>query len=312
MTVRPILNVWGAEHSYGVRKILRGVDLTVRPGEIYVLAGPDGAGKSTLIGAICGRFRLAVGEVALDGENPVTHPAARARLGLAPEEDGLFERLTLRENLEVFGRLAGAPRRELADTVARAMRLTRTTDGQDVPVRRLPAGHRRRANIAAAILHEPRLVVIDEPAAGLDAESRETLDAVIRDLRDDRRAVLVVTRDLDQAGGLADRVGFLRDGRIALEGEPRSLIAQAFGHEMEIVVLLDGEPGPEGERILAGEGLEPRGRFAWARLEANAYAAAGDLDRRLRARGLAPREVRVREPSLLNLFSLVADWSRAA
>lgn len=312
MTARPILNVWSAEHSFGASKILRGVDLQVRPGEIYALLGPNGAGKSTLVGAICGRFRLGAGEVALDGEDPFTTPRARARLGLVPQEIALYGHMTVRENLEVFGRLSGVARRDLPSAVARALELTRTADREHVPVRHLSGGYRRRVNIAAAILHRPRLLILDEPTVGVDVDAREALDTVILDLRDRGVAVLIVTHDLEQAGALADRVGFLREGRKVLEGAPRALIEQAFGKEMEILVQMDVAPGMDGVSILAGEGLERRDGNLWARLDPGGYRAAAQLDKRLRGLGLLPREIRVRAPSLQNLFSLVADWRRAA
>ena len=312
MTAQPILNVWGAEHSFGGRKVLRGVDLQVRPGEIYALLGPNGAGKSTLVGAICGRFKLSAGEAALDGEDPFTSPIARARLGLVPQEIALYGHMTVRENLEVFGRLSGVGRRDLPSAVMRALELTRTTDREHVPVRHLSGGYRRRVNIAAAILHRPQLLILDEPTVGVDVDAREALDIVIRDLRDTGVAVLIVTHDLEQAGALADRVGFLREGRKVLEGAPRALIEQAFGKEMEILVQMDLEPGLDGMSILAGEGLERRDGNLWARLDPGGYRAAARLDKRLRGLGLLPREIRVRAPSLQNLFSLVADWRRAA
>jgi ABC-2 type transport system ATP-binding protein len=312
VTDRPILNVWGAEHQYGSRKVLRGVDLAVRPGEIYALLGPNGAGKSTLVGAICGRLKLSAGEVALDGQNPFTTPAARTRLGLVPQEIALYGHMTVRENLEVFGRLSGVRRRDIPDAVARAMTLTRTADRANVPVRQLSGGYRRRVNIAAAILHGPQLLILDEPTVGVDIDAREALDTVIRNLRDTGVAVLIVTHDLDQAGALADRVGFLRDGRKILEGAPRALIEQAFGQEMEILVQMDIEPDVDARSILAGEGLERRKGNLWARIDAGGYMAAAQLDQRLRSLGMTPREIRVRPPSLQNLFSLIADWRQAA
>ncbi len=312
MTAPAILNVRAARHQYGSLKVLRGVDLTIRPGEIYALLGPNGAGKSTLVGAICGRFRLTEGEVTLDGHDPFTTPSVRARLGLVPQEIGLYGHMTVRENLEVFGRLSGVARRDIAAAVSRAMDLTLTADRQGDLVRQLSGGYRRRVNIAAAILHRPRLLILDEPTVGVDIDAREALDTVIRGLRDRGVAVLIITHDLDQADGLADRVGFLREGRKLLEGAPRALIAEAFGQEMEILVQMDGDPDTDARSLLLGEGLERREGYVWARIDAGGYKAAAALDKRLRELGMAPREIRVRTPSLQNLFSLVADWRRAA
>ena len=313
MIDRPILNVWAAEHKYGDRMILRGVDLTLKRGEIYALLGPNGAGKSTLVGAICGRLKLSGGEVALDGQDPWANPGARRALGLVPQEIALYGHLTVRENLETFGRLAGVKGKALQDAVTLALRVTRTQDREHVPVKHLSGGYKRRVNIGAAILHQPRLLILDEPTVGVDIDAREALDGVIRRLRDIGVTILIVTHDLDQAGALADRVGFLRDGHKILEGAPKALVAQAFGDEMEIIVQLSEELDTAGEILMAAQGLEYReADNSWVRLDAGGYAAAGRIDKRLRQKGLVPREVRVRQPSLQNLFTLVADWSRAA
>jgi len=311
--VPAILTLRGAEVSYGSRMVLRGVDLCLRPGEIYALLGPNGAGKSTLVQAICGRLRLTAGDVSLDGKDPWSMPACRGLLGLVPQEIALYDHMTVRENLEVFGRLSGVKGPALQAAVTSAMGLTRVVDREHVPIRHLSGGYQRRVNIAAAILHQPRLLILDEPTVGVDQDAREAVDAVIRDLRDTGVAVLIVTHDLEQADGLADRVGFLREGRKVMEGSPRSLIQESFGDEMEILVQLAEEPDSKDESVMLAAGLQRRGRTQlWSMLDAGGYAAAGRIDTLLRQAGLSPREIRVREPSLQNLFSLVADWRRAA
>lgn len=308
----PILVAEGVVLSYGERRVLKGVDLSLRPGEIYALLGHNGAGKTTLVRAICGRLKPDAGSVRLNGADPARVPAARAGLGLVPQEIALYANLSVRENIETFAALAGVPRAKAPAAVRRAMELTRTLDRADAPVRTLSGGFQRRANIAAAIVHEPTLLILDEPTVGVDIDAREAVDAVIRDLRDLGVAVLIVTHDLDQAGALADRVGFLRDGAMVLEGEPRALVAEAFGDQMEILVHLSDNIDTAGEIRLAAEGLEPTRRSGvWTRLDSGGYGAAGKLDARLRKLGLTPREIRVRQPSLANLFSLVAERKAA-
>jgi ABC-2 type transport system ATP-binding protein len=309
----PIVTVGGVVHAYGGQPVLRGVDLSLRPGEIYGLLGPNGAGKTTLIRAICGRIRPDGGAVRLNGRDPARIAAARAGLGLVPQEIALYPNLTVAENVETFAVLADVPRAGLASAVARALALTRTTDRAQVQVRHLSGGYQRRANIAAAIVHQPSLLILDEPTVGVDQDAREAVDAVIRRLRDLGVAVLMTTHDLDQAGALADRVGFLREGELVLEGEPRALVAEAFGARMEILVHLAEAVAAADEIHLIAEGLERTHQpTVWTRLDADGYAAAGRLDKRLRQAGLIPREIRVREPSLVNLFALVADRKRAA
>ncbi|WP_165186249.1 ABC transporter ATP-binding protein [Caulobacter soli] len=313
MIAEPVLTVSGAVHAYGGKPALRGVDLVLRPGEIYALLGPNGAGKTTLIRAICGRIRPDQGEVLLKGRDPTRVAGARAGLGLVPQEIALYPNLTVAENIETFAALADVPRAGVAAAVRRALDLTHTIDRADVPIKHLSGGYQRRANIAAAIVHEPSLLILDEPTVGVDLDAREAVDAVIRGLRDLGVAVLMTTHDLDQAGALADRVGFLRDGQLVLEGEPHALIAEAFGARMEIQVHLAEAVDAAGEARLIAEGLERTVRpSVWTRLEADGYAAAGPLNERLREAGLTPREIRVREPSLANLFTLVADRKLAA
>jgi len=309
----PVIQVTGAVHAYGGKPALGGVDLALNAGEIYALLGPNGAGKTTLIRAICGRIRPDGGTVLLKGRDPARVPAARAGLGLVPQEIALYPNLTVAENVQTFAALAEVPRGDVAGAVARALELTRTADRAHVPIKHLSGGYKRRANIAAAIVHAPSLLILDEPTVGVDLDAREALDAVIRGLRDLGVAVLMTTHDLDQAGGLADRVGFLRDGRLVLEGDPHGLIAEAFGDRMEILVQMTEEVDAVGEIRLAALGLDrTRRATVWSRLDSDGYAAAADLDKRLRQVGLTPREIRVREPSLANLFSLVADRKLAA
>lgn len=309
----PIATISGAVHAYGGSPVLRGVDLTLSPGEIYALLGPNGAGKTTLVRVLCGRIRPDGGAVRLNGRDPARVPSARAGLGLVPQEIALYPNLTVAENVETFAVLADVPRAGLASAVTRALDLTRTADRAHALVKHLSGGYQRRANIAAAIVHEPSLLILDEPTVGVDLDAREALDAVIRGLRDLGVAVLMTTHDLEQAAALADRVGFLREGELVLEGRPKALVAEAFGQRMEIQVHLAEEVDAAAQERLVAEGLERTGRQAvWTRLDVDGYVAAGRLDQRLRAAGLVPREIRVRAPSLAQLFSRVAGRNSAA
>lgn len=313
MSERPILNVWGAEYRRHGRAILRGVDLALRPGEIYGLLGAAGSGKSALVGAICGHLRLTGGEVAVDGRDPHRDADARAILGLVPQRHALFGHLTVSENLRTFGRLAGLRGPALAEAVERTLALTRSRGIRDTPVRKLQAADRRRASIAVAIVHQPRVLILDEPAAVLGMEAREVLDAILRDLRGSGMTVVLVTHDLEHAGWLADRVGVLREGRKLLEGVPRALVEQAFGDDMEVLVHLAEAPDAVAESLLASEGLSRSDQdvAVWTCLDGEAHEVANHLSRRLRDVGLPTREIQVRPPSLRSLLNLVADWRGA-
>jgi len=307
----PILTVNAVRHAFGARQALKGVSLEVRPGEIYALLGPNGAGKTTLVRAICGRLKPDGGEVRLVGRDPYRDGEARAALGLAPQALALYPQLTVAENLQTFASLAGLKGRAIATAVTHAMAVTQIAERARDLVRGLSGGFQRRVNIAAAILAGPRLLVLDEPTVGVDLSAKQAIAAALTRLRGEGVGILLVTHDLDQAGDLADRAGFLRDGEKVLEGAPGALIADAFGDQMEIEVDV-GEASADLAARLAGEGLVRRPSGGWGRLADNGYVLAGQIAERLRADGVPVREVRVRRPSLEQLFARVAEARRAA
>jgi len=283
----------------------------VRAGEIYALLGPNGAGKTTLVRAICGRLKPDGGEVRLVGRDPFSDGEARAALGLAPQALALYPQLTVAENLQTFASLAGLKGRAVGGAVARAMAVTDTTERADALVRQLSGGFQRRVNIAAAILANPKLLVLDEPTVGVDQTAKLAIGEALAQLKSEGVGILLVTHDLDQAGCLADRVGFLRDGEKVLEGAPEALIADAFGDQVEVEVDV-GEANAAEACHLADEGLSLDENGIWRGLAPDGYALAGQLGQRLKAQGLTPREIRVRRPSLEQLFALVAEARRAA
>jgi ABC-2 type transport system ATP-binding protein len=308
----PILTARDVRHAFGQRQALKGVSLDVRPGEIYALLGPNGAGKTTLVRTFCGRLKPASGEVRIAGRDPYRDGEARAALGLAPQALALYPQLTVAENLQTFAALAGLKGGAVAAAVRRAMAVTRTEERAGSLVRTLSGGFQRRVNIAAAILAAPKLLILDEPTVGVDLPAREAVSEVLRSLRAAGVGILLVTHDLEQAAGLADVVGFLRDGEKVLEGDPSVLIAEAFGGRMEVEVDV-GEPGPEGPAHLGAEGLEPGPvPGTWTRLVDEGYVFAGHLAERLQGAGVEVLEVRVRRPSLQHLFTRVAESRRAA
>jgi ABC-2 type transport system ATP-binding protein len=309
----PILEVQAVRHAFGARQVLRGVSLEVQAGEIYALLGPNGAGKTTLVRAICGRLKPDAGAVRLVGRDPYRDGQARAALGLAPQALALYPQLTVAENLQTFASLAGVRgRKAVGEAVARAMAVTRTAERSGALVRQLSGGFQRRVNIAAAILADPKLLVLDEPTVGVDLSAKTAIGEALLQLKADGVGILLVTHDLDQAGSLADRVGFLRDGEKVLEGAPAALIADAFGDQVELEVDIGCEATTAEAAHLAEEGLRRDETGIWRRLAPDGYALAGQLGQRLKAQGLAPREIRVRRPSLEQLFALVAEARRAA
>jgi len=209
---------------------LDALELRVPAGSFFGLLGPNGAGKTTLIGAAAGLVRAQAGKLFVFGHDAVTDRRARLLLGLAPQEIHLDRFLTAREVLTYHGRYFGLRRQEAgerADELLDAFDLT--TKAQTKP-NRLSGGMRRRLLIARALVHRPRLLILDEPTAGVDLELRRELWRYLRRLHEEATTVLLTTHYIEEAEALCERVAFIRNGRILIEGSPAEL-AEHFGGE---------------------------------------------------------------------------------
>ena len=288
--------------------VLKAVDLDVMPGEICALIGPNGAGKTTLMRAACGLVRPTAGTISVLGQNPARSSRTRARIGLVPQEIALYDHLSVRENLFVLGRLSGLSRKELAPRVAEALQRARLTDRQDTRVARLSGGYQRRTNIACALLHQPALLVLDEPTVAVDQAALDGVLQLIAGLRDDGMAILISTHELDRAEGLADRVAILIDGRVRAFGQPHALIAERYDGGREIMVRLGKTPTPDVLVHLERVGLSTTtaSTTIWhglvditaSQIEAGLAALEGDD---------AIEEIRVRKPGLDTLYAALCE-----
>ncbi len=302
-TADSLLGLSGISKHLGGRRVLDDVSLNVSPGELVVLLGPNGAGKTTLLGTACGRIAPDAGTARLAGGNPRRDVSVRRNLGFVPQEIALYPYLTVRENLEVFGRMMAVEKANLADKVRDALAWSGLADRADDRVDTLSGGMQRRLNIVASVLHQPTLVMLDEPTVGVDVNARERIHELLRRLRADGLGILLTTHDLLQATTLADRVIFLVGGRVRLEGAPDALIRQVFGEHKEITITLAELPGDEHHRQLAISGLSPvhDGR-TWTGSVAYGYDGVADWHQRLTEMSLAAAEIRVCEPSLEGVF----------
>jgi ABC-2 type transport system ATP-binding protein len=276
---------------------LDGVSLNVASGEIYALIGRNGAGKSTLAKAAIGALALQSGSVRVLGGDPAKDRAIAGAIGVAPQEIALYGHLTVAENLDTFATLAGV-RHGRAEAVAAAMTATACTPRAGTRIDQLSGGWRRRANLAAAIVHRPRFLVLDEPTEGLDTQTRMALRRLILDLKTEGTAILLISHDADDVRALADRVGVLDAGRLVAEGSPADLMAQAFAGRQDLVVRLNG-PAAAAAKVLLKRGLAAsEDGLVWSGLALEAPALASQLDRALRKLGVAAAEISVRQPGL--------------
>jgi ABC-2 type transport system ATP-binding protein len=293
-----VLRLAEATRRYGNKAALDQVDLELTEGEIYALVGRNGAGKSTLAKAAIGALALDGGSVRVLGTDPFRDHNIRREIGVAPQEIALYPHLTVAENLDVFAALAGLSRAERASAVARAMDETVCTERAGDRLDHLSSGWRRRANLAAAIVHRPRLLVLDEPTEGLDAETRLVLHSLIDGLRRDRTAILLISHNAEDIAVLADCVGVMEAGRLVVEGRPNALMATAFGGRNELVVRLSAA-SPSAEPILAARGLVPSDRGScWSGTVVDAVAQAHQIELALRSVDVELRELTVHPPGL--------------
>lgn len=293
------LEVDGLIIRFGSREILRGLTLQIGRGEIYGLLGPNGAGKTTLIRTICGRIRSHAGSIKVSG---LSGKSSLRHIGLVPQELALYPHLTARENLDVFGRLSGISATETRKAIAWASEAAEISRHLDDRVDILSGGWKRRINIAAAILHRPSLLILDEPTVGVDVNARSGVHDVIANLSQSGMGVLLTTHDLDQAELLCTTVGFLRDGVISPQGSPRQLIDEAFRDRKEIILeLRELVSQPKIESLKNAGFSTHNGGHTWVKISSNEQSAE-DLRRNLDVMEIQIRELRLREPGLDSLF----------
>ena len=209
---------------------VNGLDLSVRAGDIFGLLGPNGAGKTTAISIICTLLRPTSGRVLLCSRDVALDPAgARGLFGLAPQDIALYPSLSARENLSYFGRLYGIAGRALSKRVDECLELVGLTEKADTRVDAFSGGMKRRANLAAAILHAPRLLVLDEPTVGIDAQSRNMILENLKGLRDAGMTIVYTTHYLEEAQQLCNRVAIMDRGSVIAAGVPDALVREVDG-----------------------------------------------------------------------------------
>jgi ABC-2 type transport system ATP-binding protein len=223
---------------YKERLAVDGVGFRVAPGELYGLLGPNGAGKTTTISMICGLLRRDGGEVTVAGHSLDHDPArVKAAIGYVPQDVALYPDLSGEENLRFWGRMYGLARRDLAARVEATLEVVGLTERARDRVASYSGGMQRRLNIAAGLLHRPRLLVLDEPTVGVDPQSRNAILGNVEALGAEGIAVLYTTHYMEEAERLCDRVGIIDQGRLIAEGSRRELLATVAEPDLEAVFL---------------------------------------------------------------------------
>jgi lipooligosaccharide transport system ATP-binding protein len=227
------IDLRGVVKRYGAITAVDGLDLSVEAGTCVGLLGPNGAGKSTTMRMLTGQTIADEGELQVLGFTmPEESKQARAQLGVTPQLDNLDVTLTVEQNLLVFSYLYRVPRRERKAAIERGLELARLEDRRDTRVDKLSGGMRRRLLIARALVHGPRLVLLDEPTVGLDPQIRQELWALIDRLRSEGTTILMSTHYIEEAQRLADTVLIMSHGKAVAFGSPADLVAEHAGSQV--------------------------------------------------------------------------------
>jgi ABC-2 type transport system ATP-binding protein len=226
--------------QFGDRTAVQDVSFELTPGEIFALLGPNGAGKTTTLRMLAGLIEPTSGRVEVHGE-PMSRrnaPRLRGRIGFLTEAPGLWDRLTVRQNLMTYARLHGVP--SPASAVDAALELFDLRDRGKDQAAQLSKGLKQRVALARTLLHRPEVVLLDEPTSGLDPESARDVRELVLRMRDERRAVLLSTHNLDEVERVANRVAVLRTRLIAVD-TPSALRTRLFGARLRIALVPPAE-----------------------------------------------------------------------
>jgi ABC-2 type transport system ATP-binding protein len=281
-----------------------GIDLVVAPGEIYGFLGPNGAGKSTTVHMLTTLLPPTAGTARVAGHDIVREgPAVRDAIGVALQEAALDQYLTAREHMRLQAGMHGIPKAEALRRGDELIARVGLAEAADRKVGGYSGGMRRRLDLALALVHEPRILFLDEPTTGLDVQSRTALwDEVARLANDAGVTVFLTTQYLEEADSLADRVGIIDTGRIVAEGTPDALKAEIGRPTVEAAPMEEGDMERMRavlERFGSAQRAE-RGRLA-VRLDEGPVELA-DVVRALDAEGIAVQDLEIHAPTLDDVF----------
>ena len=275
------------------------VSFEVRPGEAFGFLGPNGAGKSSTMRMIAAVSPVTEGYLRVMGLDPAADgPEIRGRLGVVPQEENLDEELSVYENLLIYGRYFGMPRKVINERVAELLHFAALTERRDSRVEPLSGGMKRRLVIARGLINQPEVLILDEPTTGLDPQARHLLWDRLYRLKQQGVTLIITTHYMDEAEQLCDRLVIMDKGRIVAEGSPRSLIEE---HSTREVLELRFAVGMQEEMLARVDGLARRTEV----LPDRVLLYSDDADEsaaRLFQRGVVPESMVSRRSTLEDVF----------
>jgi ABC-2 type transport system ATP-binding protein len=298
-----LLKVDRLSKSFGPVRAVDAVSFEVRAGEIYGLLGPNGAGKTTTILMVCGLLKPEAGDITVGGSSFWSAPEkARRMMGVVPQEIALYEELTGRENLEFWGRIAGLTAFDAKSRAREMLEALSLADRAGDAVKQYSGGMKRRVNLGCALLHRPRLLLLDEPTVGIDPQARLNILEFIRRLAADHTAILYTTHYLEEAEALCQRIGIIDHGRLLAEGTLSQLQQRLGGDRLFVVEGPLGDAEPD-----AWPGFRQQFRVIQKTDQQLVAAALGEPDpaiclQRLLALPIRVENVTLKRPSLNDVF----------
>lgn len=285
-----VLHVRDAHKRFGDTQALAGVDLQLKRGEWLALLGPNGAGKTTTVKAIAGRVNLDQGEVTLLGSSLAQGTNTnRQKLGVVPQEIALYDTLTARENLHIMGRFHGVVGKQLSEQIDWALDWVSLSDRASQIVKGFSGGMKRRLNIAAAVLHKPEVILLDEPTVGVDPQSRERIWEMLDQLRKDGASLMLTTHQLDEAQQVCDRIVIVDHGKAIANGTLEELVHQTVGRKRTVIAQV----GPQGAQGKAEE---------WKRPMDDVASELPALLAEMQASGHELKDLKIQAPNLQAVF----------
>ena len=284
--------------SFEQLKAVDGITLEVHSGECLGLLGPNGAGKSTLIRSIVGRVIADSGKVLVFGA-AADSVGARSALGWVPQELALYPRLTCEENLEAFGQYHGLRRAALTDAVAWCLEWAGLADRREDRVASFSGGMKRRLNMAAGLIHCPKVILMDEPTVGVDPQSRNRIFEMIEKLQEQGISMIYTTHYMEEAERLCDRIAIIDHGRIIALGTKEELVQNAFASRSEVIARFGDSDGRVLTWVKERGGVFDSGTARFT--VEHATEIAGLLDAAAKA-GHELVDVSLRKPNLESVF----------
>ncbi len=304
MSPEVVLQTENLTKRYGSLIAVQDLSLEIYRGEVFGFLGPNGAGKTTSINMMCGLLKPDSGQVWLNGR-ALRDGEARTQVGVCPQQTALWERLTCLEQLQFIGQMYGLPARQSRQRSQRLLEDMDLVDKRDQQARLLSGGMQRRLNLAMALVHDPQVVILDEPEAGLDPQSRLRVREYIRSLAR-LKTVILTTHNMDEAERLAERVAIIDHGKLLVLDTPQALKAR-LGEGDVLELSLNGRIASPDEIQIALGGLaaqlqlsQAHGVFTLRAL--NLVNLLPAILEALRAADIFPGEVRLRANTLEDVF----------